>query len=574
MMQAAGIVFRSRDGRVLVLKRTDGRWGIPGGKIELGETPVRAAIRETLEETGHIVTTALFPCFRNQNDDAVDFTAFETTVDEFIPTLADGEHTEWKWVFPPEIPQPTFRAMFYALNPDYTMDKSDRQLDFNGYMEIDANPLSKVGVFQYLGSKIRDTRGLAAPDPDAYYSVYRPEEELNDPECIESFKLVPWVDNHAMLGEGEKLTRPEDKGIEGVIGERVFYDQDDRTLKGNIKTFTTRQRQKIDGGKVELSLGYYCIYEYNPGIFEGVPYTYVQRKFRGNHMASVDDGRMGSDVAVLDQKDVITFAIDSKEFIEMASTTTSGKKKPVAPKKLNRFAAAIKQMQQFAQDAADDPEADKGEIATLTKLLEGIAPAVEQINALGTVASGEATPDMIDGEPIAAVVDEAPGKEGTTQEGKSTGAQDADDDDEDGKDGKKDKKETAMDASDIKKAIADGIKSGVQAALKTMQPAMDARDVIREMNGRNKLAEDLSRHVGVFDHSDMTLNEVAVYGLKKIQETRGILAGVKDADALSAVKTFIEVAPVARPYRPSHAMDAKDSKGAQADGVDAFINGN
>ena len=43
-----------RDGRMLMIKRgkepNKGKWSIPGGGIELGETVYEAAVRETLEE--------------------------------------------------------------------------------------------------------------------------------------------------------------------------------------------------------------------------------------------------------------------------------------------------------------------------------------------------------------------------------------------------------------------------------------------------------------------------------------------------------------------------------------------
>ena len=49
---AGGCLFDDR-GRVLLQKRSDsGKWGFPGGAIELGETPEEAAIREVKEETG------------------------------------------------------------------------------------------------------------------------------------------------------------------------------------------------------------------------------------------------------------------------------------------------------------------------------------------------------------------------------------------------------------------------------------------------------------------------------------------------------------------------------------------
>ena len=49
---AGGCLF-DQEGKVLLQKRGDsGKWGFPGGAVELGETPEQAAIRELKEETG------------------------------------------------------------------------------------------------------------------------------------------------------------------------------------------------------------------------------------------------------------------------------------------------------------------------------------------------------------------------------------------------------------------------------------------------------------------------------------------------------------------------------------------
>ena len=48
-------IFSHDNGIVLVRRATEpakGRWALPGGHIDLGETAAAAAIRETLEETG------------------------------------------------------------------------------------------------------------------------------------------------------------------------------------------------------------------------------------------------------------------------------------------------------------------------------------------------------------------------------------------------------------------------------------------------------------------------------------------------------------------------------------------
>ena len=53
---AGGCIFNEK-GEVLLQRRGDfGKWGFPGGAVELGETPEMAAVREVKEETGLVLT--------------------------------------------------------------------------------------------------------------------------------------------------------------------------------------------------------------------------------------------------------------------------------------------------------------------------------------------------------------------------------------------------------------------------------------------------------------------------------------------------------------------------------------
>jgi mutator protein MutT len=56
----AGAVVRDDAGRLLLVRRGRepgaGRWSLPGGRVEPGETPAAAAAREVAEETGLVVT--------------------------------------------------------------------------------------------------------------------------------------------------------------------------------------------------------------------------------------------------------------------------------------------------------------------------------------------------------------------------------------------------------------------------------------------------------------------------------------------------------------------------------------
>ena len=52
-MGAAVAAVTDEQGRILLVRRCDcGKWGIPGGLMEYGETLAQAAVREALEETG------------------------------------------------------------------------------------------------------------------------------------------------------------------------------------------------------------------------------------------------------------------------------------------------------------------------------------------------------------------------------------------------------------------------------------------------------------------------------------------------------------------------------------------
>ena len=62
LQMVAGIVFVfDCEGRILLQKRADDHtWCVPGGSMELGETPEQAARREAFEETGLVLSELEF----------------------------------------------------------------------------------------------------------------------------------------------------------------------------------------------------------------------------------------------------------------------------------------------------------------------------------------------------------------------------------------------------------------------------------------------------------------------------------------------------------------------------------
>ena len=164
-----------------------------------------------------------------------------------------------------------------------------KQVDHNQFWLIKDNPITKAGVFPYFGRQISPSL-----EPDKIYQVYRPAGEIK--KAADTFKLVPLVDDHTMLGPG--FTPAEEKGVHGVLGEDI--KEKDGTLYADVKIFSEQLKREIQDGKKELSLGYFCRYDLTPGQYNGMHYDAVQKDLKGNHIALVDNGRMGHDVRVMD----------------------------------------------------------------------------------------------------------------------------------------------------------------------------------------------------------------------------------------------------------------------------------
>ena len=235
---------------------------------------------------------------------------------------------------------------------------SAQTTDINGFVEIKGNPISKVGVYPYLG------REIGGPEPDKVYMVFRPEEELSNPETVASFKLAPLTDEHAMLGdEADGLTPAERKGVHGVIGEDVYYDAP--YLRGNLKLFSESAKGLVRSGvKRELSPGYRFRADWTPGVWDGQQYDAIQRDIRANHLALVEEGRTGPDVAVLDTAGRLC-ALDSqllKEAVTMADeltpAPTEAKDEPTLKDQIKAILAEIKAESEAAEVVEDTPPSD------------------------------------------------------------------------------------------------------------------------------------------------------------------------------------------------------------------------
>lgn len=326
---------------------------------------------------------------------------------------------------------------------------SAQSVDINGFVEIKGNPISKTGVYPYLG------REIGASEPDRIYKVYRPEEELSSQETIDSFKLMPLVDEHAMLGdEAAGFTPAERKGVQGVIGEDVYFDAP--YLRGNIKVYSESAKGLVKSGtKRELSPGYRFKLDMTPGTFNGEAYDAIQREIRANHLALVTEGRTGPDVSVLDSAAHLC-ALDSAMLKEALMADETKPAAEVSGTDVD-LKAQIKQI--LAEIKAEEEAKEAGE-------------------ELGVDADPAPTP-------AAADPAEDPATKAATDEDTAKGM--------------------------------DALRAELASLKKQLSTAQDSGFLLGQIADRDALYAKVSPFIGAFDHASMTADALAAYAVKKLE---------------------------------------------------------
>lgn len=321
--------------------------------------------------------------------------------------------------------------------------------DENGYVKFENIPLSKSGVFPYLGSQLPASLNLV---PDQIYQVYRPESELNNPETIESFKGVPWFNKHVMTGDKYGVDA-ESVGVYGSTGDKIEFR--DGRLYGNLNLFARTLKESIKAGLKELSCGFGCVYELVSGVSpSGDKYDVIQKEIRGNHLASVPEGRMGSEVSVA--MDSLTFAIENLN---------------IEPK----------------------PDGENMTIEEMMSKVKEAQPAKEELKKLMT-------------EIQTMIGDEQPSEELVSED--EYKAEDEEELDQ------MDKPESGMD--EAVSALLNEVKSLRGEVEKLQGSAMDESAVMAAFTERQDLINQVTPIIGNFEHSGMNRQQVAKYATEKL----------------------------------------------------------
>jgi 8-oxo-dGTP diphosphatase len=115
-------VVAKHQGKILLTKRSEGWWEFPGGSVDWGEDPIKAAEREFKEETNLVVknlkfvgvTSATYQKGEDEKHSVYIVYSGETDSDKFI---LSSEHAEGRWLMLSEA-----KYMKFGLNAESVLE--------------------------------------------------------------------------------------------------------------------------------------------------------------------------------------------------------------------------------------------------------------------------------------------------------------------------------------------------------------------------------------------------------------------------------------------------------------------
>lgn len=375
-------------------------------------------------------------------------------------------------------------------------NKSRKEVDFNQFVMYPENPITKEGVFEYLGESL-DREGELGLIPDKMYNVYRPASSLKDPNFLKSLELYPiFLDHHFVSGVPKSgFESPDDVVPRGAIGQKIYFDEDSGELRADIKVFSPLLKKTIEAGKKDISLGYFSRYIPEKGEWNGIPYDFVQTEMIANHASCVQEGRCGPSVAFADSADAQNkrqdfFTINIGDSLEMKSEAE--KNLPGNQDEDVDYTPVDATSEEPSMDE-DTPAENIRDIAN-TVLQKAAMITEDPVTGLSP-AEVEALQDPNEAEEIAEFVE------------------DEEDDDME----KKDKSEDEEEDDDEE----DKTKSADKKPLKKKSQTIDSRmveRVVKDIYLRNQLVKCLGKHVNMkgFSADSKTFKEVQLYGVKKL----------------------------------------------------------
>lgn len=161
----------------------------------------------------------------------------------------------------------------------------------NGHLHVRLANIAVARVNEYLGAEIPNHRELGL-DANRLYPLLRPAAELQ--KAAASFQGRPLVDLHK-----QQDASTHDRNV--VVGSVSNVQWNAPYLQAELTVWDGAAIAGIEcGAQREISPGYYYKAVMVPGVHEGVRYAGKMTEIHGDHVAFVDRGRQGRDIAVGD----------------------------------------------------------------------------------------------------------------------------------------------------------------------------------------------------------------------------------------------------------------------------------
>lgn len=143
-------------------------------------------------------------------------------------------------------------------------------------------PIARIGDQVYLAKELQ-----LDGDPDRHVNVHRYPEDVFDKATVASFEGKPVTDTHPSEFVDPENFQDLAKGHVQNVRKEGDY------IVGDLYINDAGLIEKIKNGTKEVSCGYVCTYEPDGE-------DYKQTHIRGNHVAVVQSGRAGHEVAIKD----------------------------------------------------------------------------------------------------------------------------------------------------------------------------------------------------------------------------------------------------------------------------------
>lgn len=252
-----------------------------------------------------------------------------------------------------------------------------------GYLTVHV-PITRPGVFPYQRND--GTVQMEAKLPEEIFSDRTIYSARSKPVTDEHPNEPVTLDNHQIYAKGMSHTDSRVEDLKLYVSLTI-------TDKDLI--------EKVYNGKREISIGFMSDVVAESGTYSGQQYEYVQRNIEVNHIAIVDKGRAGPEVAIRSDSDawqienekkgghtMPVFKIDGKEF-ELDSVVKAHIEKLEAQKEVAENKAAKYDSLQGSYDALEvklqnteaDLAAEKGKQLSADELDKQVEARVHLIDS-------------------------------------------------------------------------------------------------------------------------------------------------------------------------------------------------